>query len=604
MFLANRRPRPMDVLVTAAWLLVLPLLVAPAAAQQKVTVLKGGTLIDGLGSPPVQRAVVVIEGDTITAVGGPTLTYPADATVVDCTGKFIVPGLVESHVHYEEWMGEAFLNNGVTSIFGLAVGGKFPPGVIKQKALSQKADARMPRLYLIGEGAPRLVASMSEAEVRESVRKYLEQKPDFAGIGTFTGKNRQAYQWAADEVHKAGLIVFGHTEDAVESARAGQDSVEHLWGFALSAMTPQEREDFEKGKYLNWGTFLASKTLSDQLIKELVGIGTAINPTLFFEWGSPGKLTKRQELETYQMYSDPRLMAYYPKNIADALILQIAPLRSFSAKYADLVLPDQVTPQDLEEYKTAFKISGEFLKRFVAAGGKIQAGTDSPSGGTPGLSLRHEMELLVEAGLTPMQAIQAGTLWSGEILSGPRAVKGRPRIGLIAKGAFADVLVVTANPLDDIANLGKIDRVMKGGQFVQLGYDPAYYSFTTKPRSVVMVSAPPALSAITPNTVTEGSEAFELTVEGAGFIASSAIQVNGVTVPTTFVNPRTLKTRVPARLVEKAEPSYKDAEGPPTQPGVIADRIIPVTVFTNGPEAGVSNKIYLRVRAKWLSEQR
>ncbi len=112
------------------------------------------------------------------------------------------------------------------------------------------------------------------------------------------------------------------------------------------------------------------------------------------------------------------------------------------------------------------------------------------------MSLHHEMELLVEAGLSPMQALQISTLWSGEILSGKGGVRGQPSVGLIAKGAFADLVVLTANPLEDIAHTKKIDRVMKGGQFIKLGFDPAYFTFSSQPRKVAMASPVPAISAI------------------------------------------------------------------------------------------------------------
>jgi hypothetical protein len=571
------------------------------AAQQKAVVLTGATVIDGTGGAPLRNATVVIANGTFTAVGGATLRHPPDATVVDLSGRYVIPGLVESHVHYEEWMGEILLNHGVTSAFALAVGGRFPPGLIDKKAASQRPDVRMPRLYTIGEGGVRLSASMSEEEVRQAVRRYLEQKPDFAGIGTFTGRNKQAFQWAADEAHRAGLLIFGHTEDAVESVRAGHDIVEHVWGYALAAMSAQEREDFQQGKYLHWGTFFSDTARIDQVVKEAVDRGAYINPTLFFEFGSPPRLAETHESETGALYGDRRLMAYYPRNIADSLVHQVAAFRNFSARYPDLVSSRQVKAEDGKEFERAFRLTGEFLKRFVAAGGKIQAGTDAPSGGTPGLSLHHEMELLVEAGLSPMQALQSATLWSAETLSGRGGIRGRPPVGVIAEGAPADLVVLAANPLENIANTRKIQRVIKGGAFIELGYDPAYFTFTAAPRRVAMATPAPAVSAITPHTVIEGGAGFELVVEGAGFMIESLVQVDGVSLPTTVVSPRTLKAVVPAHVIQRAEPPYVTADGPPQKPGVIADRIVPVTVYTPAPEGGVSNKVFLRVRAQWLA---
>ena len=88
--------------------------------ESRLLVLQGATVIDGRGGNPISEAVIQIEGDRIQSVGAKGTNVPAGATVVDLSGKFIIPGLIESHAHYGEWMGEVFLNHGVTSV--LAVG--------------------------------------------------------------------------------------------------------------------------------------------------------------------------------------------------------------------------------------------------------------------------------------------------------------------------------------------------------------------------------------------------------------------------------------------------------------------------------------------------
>ena len=144
---------------------------------------------------------------------------------------------------------------------------------------------------------------------------------------------------------------------------------------------------------------------------------------------------------------------------------------------------------------------------------------------------------------------------------------------------------------------------MKGGTFIDLVFDPTYFTFTKPPRKVAMVTLLPANSAISPHSVIEGSGSFEIVVEGAGFMGSSLVQVDGVSVPTAFVNPRTLKEQVPTHIVESAAPEYFGAHGPPQEEGVMADRIAPITVYTPLPESGKSNPIYLQVRAKWLAAE-
>ncbi len=84
-------------------------------------VLRGATVIDGLGNPPLANATVVVEGDRIRLIfSGQDPTYPTDATVIDLSGKFVIPGFVDTHVHWEGWMGEIFVNHGITSVLAQA----------------------------------------------------------------------------------------------------------------------------------------------------------------------------------------------------------------------------------------------------------------------------------------------------------------------------------------------------------------------------------------------------------------------------------------------------------------------------------------------------
>ena len=175
-------------------------------------VLTGATVIDGLGGSPVPEAVIRIAGDRIESIEGQGAAYPSDSTVVDLSGKFIIPGLIESHVHYEDWTGEVFLNYGVTAVVVMPSGGRMPEGFDQAKMASQQSRVRTPRLY--GSGGPLLTPSMTRQQVRDSVREWLQQKPEFARFIDFNDRNKQVYQWAAEEVHRAGVLIFGHSENA------------------------------------------------------------------------------------------------------------------------------------------------------------------------------------------------------------------------------------------------------------------------------------------------------------------------------------------------------------------------------------------------------
>ena len=223
--------------------------------------------------------------------------------------------------------------------------------------------------------------------------------------------------------------------------------------------------------------------------------------------------------------------------------------------------------------------------------------------GTAGLAVHMELEMLVESGLTPMQALQSMGVWGSEMITAKRKKPVKPMVGVVAEGAFADLVVLGANPLDDVANTRQIERVMKGGRFVQMGFTPYYAS---APAGIVH-STPyiqdPEISAIAPSRVTEGSGDFEIVVDGEGFLPDSVVRVDGVAVPTTFVDIRTLKARIPAGMVAQAVPDrFMLNTNPDQRVGVFGDRTVKVTVFTGPPDGGLSNSVSLKVMAKWLGK--
>jgi hypothetical protein len=226
-------------------------------------VLRGATVIDGLGNPPLNNATVVVEGDRIRSVlSGQNPTFPTDATVIDVSGKFIIPGFVDTHVHWEGWMGEIFINHGITSV--LAQG------------------------------------------------EYLLKDPDVAWFLQIRENNSQVYGWAAEQAHAAGLAVFGHAQDAGEAMDHGMDAVEHVWAFALPLMSAQEMEDFEEGRILHWATYLKEGKQLDELIEKAARNDVYLNPTLAYEWGALSPKIREREREIYLMLRNPDL-SYFPK---------------------------------------------------------------------------------------------------------------------------------------------------------------------------------------------------------------------------------------------------------------------------------------------------
>jgi hypothetical protein len=571
------------------------------ARDGKTIVLKGATIIDGMGKAPVSDGVIVIESDRIKAAGGKGTSIPAEAQVIDLTGKFVIPGLVDDHVHFVPWLSEMFLNYGVTSIM---VPGN-PDYTKEQREASLKADARTPRIFSTGGRLP-VNPSMSREEVRSAIKDWVTtKKPDYAASLTYNKTNAQVYQWAAEDIHDAGLVFFGHTEDAPASVRAGQDVVEHIWGFAEALMSTQEMEDFQKGKYVHWGLFLNDRVRVDQLIKEAVGTGAYLNPTLVFELGSQTPLAPEHEMLVYDLFRDPALTAYVPDSLAKGAMFKLRSVRNYSSKYEIQAPYSALTPEDKEKFFQAYRLCSEFLKKWVQAGGKIMGGTDDPSSGTAGLTIHMEMRMLVEAGLTPMQALQTATGWGAELLTARKQVPTTPPVGVIAPGAYADLVVLSTNPLDSISNTRKIEQVMKGGQFVKLGYTRSFAApKPTEPYNSIHAHTPaPEISAITPHFVVEGTPDFEVTLDGAGFVSNSVVRVDGNPVPTTFVNIRALRAQIPAAVVRRASPTGFTASGPAQAVGVSGDRTVKIAVFNGPPDGGLSDSISLKIVAKWVADE-
>jgi len=586
-------------LVFSAWW---PLAWSQQRPSSGTTVLTGATLIDGTGKAPVPASVVVIEGDRIKAVGGKETPVPAGATVIDLSGKFLIPGLVDSHVHYQKWLGELMLNHGVTTV--VAIQPREIYGDAYYRA-SQRPDVRSPRLFDYG-GVLQLNPSMTRAQVHEMIQQWLKKEPAFAKLPTYNDKLKQVYQWTTQEIHDAGLVTFGHAENCLDAAGAGLDVIEHLWGCAVSLMTPDEAANFQKGKFLHWGLFFKDKARNDQLIKDAMQKGaTYINPTLLYEFSSQTSMAPEFEQDSFRVFQDPGLMAYFPRSLADGLLIKFRIARSFNTKYGTMVLSSHLNDQEKRESRDAYRLTGEFVKRWAELGGKVMGGTDVPSIGTSGLSVHLEMEMMVENGLPPMLALQSQLFWGAEMLTARRKTPTTPSVGLIAEGAYADLVVLAANPLDRIANTRKIERVMKGGRFVQLGYTPDYTSAPTNlVRSTPFIQEP-EISSITPNRVVEGSPDFELVVDGDGFLPDTVVRVSGVAVPTTFVDIRTLKARIPASMVAEAVPNrFMLSTNPDQSPGVYGDRTLKVTTFTGPPDGGVSNSVSLKIIAKWMASDK
>jgi hypothetical protein len=197
-----------------------------------------------------------------------------------------------------------------------------------------------------------------------------------------------------------------------------------------------------------------------------------------------------------------------------------------------------------------------------------------------------------------MQALKAATSWSAELLEGKNKARGAAKIGSIRAGNLADLVVVSADPTSDISNTKKIERVMKNGQWIELGYHPEYVTLATRARPIVASNAAPTISAIQPSSVQEGSPRVHVVLEGSGFTTTSLVRVDGISVKTTFRNPKRLEFDLPASAITRAAPDTFSPPGPAQNVGIIGYRAVSVHVFNPPPEGGTSNTVHQMVLPK------
>lgn len=174
------------------------------------------------------------------------------------------------------------------------------------------------------------------------------------------------------------------------------------------------------------------------------------------------------------------------------------------------------------------------------------SGPDAPNMVMPGLSLHHEMQLMVDAGLTPMQALMSATKWPAEFL------RKQAQLGTVEAGKIADAVILNANPLEDIANTKSIEMVIKDGQIVDRTMHPDYTNPIPRPEAdQSQINPEPRSRSLTPIIATEGDPSASLVVRGQNFARTSVVIFDGQWIPTTFVNPSELNATIPGRLLAR-----------------------------------------------------
>jgi hypothetical protein len=423
-------------------------LVPPAASAQAL-VIKGGSLFDPVVGTMAPVQAVVIDGDKVTAVGTPhkPVDLPRGAREIDATGKFLLPGLIDAHVHLVHRLNFArvtgdevlplFLATGVTAVRDTG------DEIVAQTLVAHFAAAhpdRCPRVFTASfllDADPPIHRDIG-LPVSDSV-KVPGVVDDMAAWGVTTlkiyaGAGRPVGRKVIEEGHRHGLAVTGHlgayrAQDAVDD---GIDCLEHItsvFDFALPAdagRRPDSRSTADLGNP-------QAKGLIALLAKRRV----PVDPTLVV-------------FRNMLLLSDLEEVRKHPDNAR-------VPER-LRAYWDGYQRGQGLAPGTRDRRRKEFEKYQELVGLLHKAGVPLLVGTDAPEPHCPpGYALHQEMELMVASGLPPAAVLRAATI------NNARALRQEDRLGSVAPGKAADLVILDADPTADIRNTRKIARVIHGG---------------------------------------------------------------------------------------------------------------------------------------------
>jgi imidazolonepropionase-like amidohydrolase len=447
---------------------VLSLLHAAAARAQTTApgiVFQHANVVDVREGRVLQDQTVVIDAGRITVVdAGRAAKMPPGTQAVDATGKYLIPGLWDMHVHaawpsFDQMFAPLFVANGVTGVREMY--GSF----FLIKSWKQRYHAGEPWPRMIGAGhildGPKpfwrgsTVASTAD-EARQAVQSLHAAGADF--IKVYTKLPRDAYFAALDEAKKLGTYAAGHVPESVsvsEASEQGQRSVEHLNGISLECSKDADALRAVRARSAADSTAALLKTMREQTEQIIANQDPARASALFeklvrnrtWQCATLTVLRSMAYLNDEKFTNDPRLR-YMPAD----MVKQWDWKNDFRFRAR--------TPEDWENGRKSYALGRENVGRMHRAGVPFLAGTDFLNPYTfPGFSLHDELVLLTESGLSPADALRAATLNPAVFMNATDS------LGTVEPGKRADLVLLDANPLADIRNTQKIRAVVLNGHY-------------------------------------------------------------------------------------------------------------------------------------------
>ena len=445
--------------------------------QSRPTAIVSGTLIDGTGRPALTDSAIIMQDGRFIAVGKRgEVSLPQGADVIDAKGKTILPGLIDGHCHLRDWMGELYLHFGITTC--PTISNNPVDWVLAQREGIRNGTIRGPRVWASGNvidgpspagmGANRRqrtsVIVDNEDDARNAVRMLAEKGVD--GYKLFERLKPQVAKAAVEEAHKLGKPVIGHSLDIFAAADAGYQSVEHSWSVAYTSIQdPKKKAELDLARMNRKITTpevhaFMEPPMFDRIIKVMVSKNVHWSPT----WGTTFRplspRASQMKEQEWALLKDPNLR-YLPAYILKASEQHFSYYESAS-------------PEQRARLLSGYKMVQDFARRFVAAGGKIHSGSD-PDYVLAGYGVHAEFQLMIDAGLTPLQAIQSASLNVAQAWGKDKDY------GSVEKGKIADLVVIRGDPMKDIFATQDVEKVFMEGKVIDTSFHPDYRNPVPRP---------------------------------------------------------------------------------------------------------------------------
>src|SRR5262245_55111186 len=422
---------------------------ARSQAAPRPVVIRGCSVLDVAGGRMIAGRTVVLEGGKIHAVAAPgePVETPAGATTIAAEGKFLIPGLIDAHVHLVHVLDSCrvagdevlalFVAAGVTSVRDVG------DEIVAETLVARFAEAspeKAPRVFrcspLIDREPPfHRDIGFALTDVA-AVPGFVDEMAGW-GVTTlkiYVGTPREIGRAVVAEGHRRGLRITGHlgAYTAQDAVTDGIDALEHIWSVFNFIIPPEEarRPDHR-------ATLDLENPRAKELIAAIAEKRTFVDPTLVV-------------FRNMILLNDEAAYSGHPDNA-------VVPAR-LRHHWESYKARSNLRPETLAARRAEFGKYRQLTGILQRAGVPLLAGTDAPEPFVPpGFSMHQELELLVESGLSPAEAVRCATLHNASALG------QADRLGTVERGKLADLVLLDANPLDSIAHTRAIAKVFRGG---------------------------------------------------------------------------------------------------------------------------------------------